>query len=128
MNCPSCQQVLQEQAHFCSNCGLSTARFHTKTQIIEPQETVKYTHPHDALIGRVLDAKYELIEHLGARNVQATVDTMGASGMQVLRGVEDQKAFDAGKNNMTDARGLLTLFEAIGKGRAVSVAANRRNS
>ena len=61
-----------------------------------------------------------LIEHLGARNVQATVDTMGASGMQVLRGVEDQKAFDAGKNNTTDALGLLALFEAIGKGKAVS--------
>ncbi len=45
---------------------------------------------------------------------------MGASGMQVLRGVEDQKAFDAGKNNTTDALGLLTLFEAIGKGKAVS--------
>ena len=61
-----------------------------------------------------------LIEHLGARNIQATSDTMGASGMQVLRGVEDQKAFDAGKNNTTDALGLLTLFEAIGKGKAVS--------
>ena len=36
---------------------------------------------------------------------------MGASGMQVLRGVEDQKAFDAGKNNTTDALGLLALFE-----------------
>jgi beta-lactamase class A len=61
-----------------------------------------------------------LIEHLGARNIQATADTMGASGMEVLRGVEDQKAFDAGKNNTTDALGLLTLFEAIGKGKAVS--------
>ena len=65
-----------------------------------------------------------LIEHLGARNVQATTDTMGAFGMQVLRGVEDQKAFDAGKNNSTDALGLLTLFEAIGKGRAISVKAS----
>src|SRR6187402_2459851 len=54
-----------------------------------------------------------LIERLNARNIQATVDIMGASGMQVLRGVEDQKAFDAGKNNSTDALGLLTLFEAI---------------
>ena len=65
-----------------------------------------------------------LIEHLGARNIQATVDTMGASGMQVLRGVEDQKAFDAGKNNTTDALGLLALFEAIGKGKAVSAKAS----
>jgi len=61
-----------------------------------------------------------LIEHLGAKNVQTTVDKLNASGMQVLRGVEDQKAFDAGKNNTTNARGLLTLFEAIGKGLAVS--------
>ena len=61
-----------------------------------------------------------LIDRLGAPKVQATADTMGASGMQVLRGVEDQKAFDAGKNNTTDAMGLLTLFEAIGNGRAVN--------
>ena len=65
-----------------------------------------------------------LIEHLGAKNVQATVDRMGASGMQVLRGVEDQKAFDAGRNNTTDARGLLTLFEAIGKHAAVNAKAS----
>ncbi len=65
-----------------------------------------------------------LIEQLDARKVQATVDTMGASGMQVLRGVEDQKAFDAGKNNTTDAMGLLALFEAIGNGRAVSAQAS----
>lgn len=65
-----------------------------------------------------------LIEHLGAKNVQATVDRMNASGMQVLRGVEDQKAFDAGKNNTTDARSLLTLFEAIAKGQAVSATAS----
>lgn len=65
-----------------------------------------------------------LIEHLGASNIQATVNRLQAPGMQVLRGVEDQKAFDAGKNNTTDARGLLTLFEAIGNGRAVSAAAS----
>jgi len=65
-----------------------------------------------------------LIEHLGAKNVQATVDRMNASGMQVLRGVEDQKAFDAGKNNTTDARSLLTLFDAIANGQAVSASAS----
>lgn len=65
-----------------------------------------------------------LIERLGAKDVQATVDRMGASGMQVLRGVEDQKAFDAGRNNTTDARGLLTLFEAIGRHAAVNARAS----
>lgn len=66
-----------------------------------------------------------LIEHLGAANVQGTIDRMGATGMKVLRGVEDQKAFDAGKNNTTTARGLLVLFEAIGNGTAVSPAASK---
>jgi beta-lactamase class A len=65
-----------------------------------------------------------LIEQLGAKNIQATVDRLDASGMQVLRGVEDQKAFDAGKNNSTTARGLLMLFEAIGKGKAVNPASS----
>ena len=37
----------------------------------------------------------------------------------MLRGVEDQKAFDKGLNNSTTARGLLVLFERLGHGRAV---------
>ncbi len=57
---------------------------------------------------------------LGARNIQATVDRLGANGMQVLRGVEDQKAFDAGLNNTTDALGLLTLLAKLGRGEVVS--------
>ena len=39
--------------------------------------------------------------------------------MQVLRGVEDQKAFDKGLNNTTTARGLLVLLDTIAHGRAV---------
>ena len=39
--------------------------------------------------------------------------------MQVLRGVEDQKAFEKGLNNSTTARGLLVLFERIGRSKAV---------
>ena len=65
-------------------------------------------------------AANNLIEKLGPKNIQSTVNKTGGSGMLVLRGVEDQKAFDAGKNNVTDARGLLGLFERIGRGDAVS--------
>jgi len=65
-----------------------------------------------------------LIEKLGAKNIQATVDRLGASGMQVLRGVEDQKAFDKGLNNSTDAMALLTLFHKLGRGEIVSRAAS----
>lgn len=60
-----------------------------------------------------------LIEKLGAANIQGTVETLGAGGMRVLRGVEDQKAFDRGLNNTTSARALLVLLERIASGRAV---------
>jgi beta-lactamase class A len=65
-----------------------------------------------------------LIERLGAKAIQDTVDALGASGMQVLRGVEDQKAFDAGKNNTTDAVGLGLLMWKLGRGEVVSRAAS----
>jgi beta-lactamase class A len=61
-----------------------------------------------------------LIERVGVENVRATVAKLGADGMEVLRGVEDQKAFDKGLNNSTTARALLVLFETLAKGRAVS--------
>ena len=48
-----------------------------------------------------------LIERLGVENIKATVSRLGADGMQVLRGVEDNKAFEKGLNNTTTARGLL---------------------
>jgi beta-lactamase class A len=48
--------------------------------------------------------------------------------MQVLRGVEDAKAFRAGLNNTTTARALLTLMEAIAHGTAVDAASSRAMS
>ena len=51
-----------------------------------------------------------LIEKLGVANIRRTVTALGAEGMQVLRGVEDQKAFDKGLNNGTTARGLMVLL------------------
>ena len=63
-----------------------------------------------------------LIEKLGAAKIQATVMALGAGGMKVLRGVEDQKAFDKGMSNETTARGLSTLLEAIYAGKAASKA------
>lgn len=66
-----------------------------------------------------------LIEHLGAENIRKTVDRLDGGGMVVLRGVEDQKAFDKGLNNETTARALMALFAAIARGQAVSPAASR---
>jgi beta-lactamase class A len=60
-----------------------------------------------------------LIEKLGVENIRRTVTALGAGGMQVLRGVEDQKAFNKGLNNTTTARGLMVLLDRIAQGRAV---------
>ena len=65
-----------------------------------------------------------LIEKLGVENIRRTVTRLGGDGMQVLRGVEDQKAFDKGMNNTTTARGFFVLLEKIAKGQAVSAAAD----
>jgi beta-lactamase class A len=60
-----------------------------------------------------------LVEKLGVENIRATVHSMGADGMNVVRGVEDGKAFEKGMNNTTTARGLATLMIAIARGKAV---------
>jgi beta-lactamase class A len=65
-----------------------------------------------------------LIERLGVENIRRTVKALGADGMQVLRGVEDQKAYDKGMNNTTTARGLLVLFDRLGHGTAVDAQAD----
>lgn len=65
-----------------------------------------------------------LIERVGAKNVQQTVDRLGGQGVVVLRGVEDQKAFDKGLNNVTTAEGLAALLFKLATGTAVSAKAD----
>ena len=60
-----------------------------------------------------------LIQKFGIDNVRATVTSLHADGMDIKRGVEDQKAFDKGLNNTTTAHGLATLLVAIANGKAV---------
>jgi beta-lactamase class A len=67
-----------------------------------------------------------MIEKLGVGTVGATVHSLGADGMNVLRGVEDQKAFDKNLNNTTTARALLQLLTAIAQGRAVDPESSRQ--
>jgi beta-lactamase class A len=66
-----------------------------------------------------------LIERLGVENIRGTVTALGAEGMQLLRGVEDQKAFDKGLNNTTTARGLMILLDSLAHGRAVGGGADK---
>jgi len=67
-----------------------------------------------------------VIEKLGVENIRATVHSLDADGMHVLRGVEDQKAFDKGLNNTTTARALLQLLTAIAQGKAVDPDSSRQ--
>jgi len=67
-----------------------------------------------------------LIDRLGVENVRATVAALGAHGLEVRRGVEDQKAFDRGIINETSARGLFVVLNAIARGTAVSKSASER--
>jgi beta-lactamase class A len=66
-----------------------------------------------------------LIDRLGASTIQKTVNDLGAGGMHVLRGVEDNKAFEKGLNNVTTARALAVLLERIARLQAVDEASSR---
>jgi beta-lactamase class A len=61
-----------------------------------------------------------LVAELGAPAIQATARSFGADSIVVLRGVEDQKAYDRGLNNTTTARDLVVLLAAIARGRAAT--------
>jgi beta-lactamase class A len=66
-----------------------------------------------------------LIQRVGADRVTATMRELGADSIQVLRGVEDQKAYDAGLSNTTTARDLGIVAAAIAEDRAASPASCR---
>ena len=66
-----------------------------------------------------------LIALVGAENVNRTMRSLGAQRIQVLRGVEDGKAFERGLNNTTTARDLAIILRAIEEGKAASPAATR---
>jgi len=67
-----------------------------------------------------------LVEKLGVDSIRATVHALHADGINVLRGVEDNKAYEKGMNKTTTARGLLVLLEAIAKGQAVDKDSSRQ--
>src|SRR3989454_3483142 len=64
-----------------------------------------------------------LIERVRAPRARASAGALGAWSIQVLRGVEDGKAYRAGLNNTTTARDLGALLAAIAQHRAASPAA-----
>ncbi len=63
-----------------------------------------------------------LIALVGAKEVTTAMRGMGAARIQVLRGVEDGKAFDRGLNNTTTARDLAVILRAIEEGKGIAPA------
>ena len=81
----------------------------TIRELIDLMETVSSNLATNLLIARV-----------DAKRANATAHALGADSILVLRGVEDQKAFDKGLNNTTTARDLGVLLAAIATNRAAS--------
>jgi beta-lactamase class A len=65
-----------------------------------------------------------LIDRIGAANIVATMHRLGLDEVHVLRGVEDNKAYQKGLNNTVTAAGLMGLFQLMARGKLVSPAAS----
>lgn len=66
-----------------------------------------------------------IIQKVGAQNVTQSMRQLGAKDIQVLRGVEDNKAFEKGLINTTTAHDLMLIFEKIANGQAVNIEASQ---
>ncbi len=61
-----------------------------------------------------------LIDFVSADSVQHTARKLGIQKMEILRGVEDLKAYELGLSNSATAADLAVLMEALKDGKAVS--------
>ncbi len=66
-----------------------------------------------------------LIELVTADSVMRTMRQLGANDIKVLRGVEDNKAYEKGLNNTTTAYDLLLIYEQMANEKLVSPAASK---
>jgi beta-lactamase class A len=83
--------------------------------------------PVSELVDRMITRSSNLatnavIAVVGAGNANATAHRLGARRMNVLRGVEDTKGYEAGRNNTTTARDLAALLTALERGDAATPA------
>ncbi|MFL6245072.1 MAG: serine hydrolase [Thermoanaerobaculia bacterium] len=61
-----------------------------------------------------------LVDVIGIQTVQLALDELDIDGVRVLRGVEDQRAFENNLNNEVTANGLLKMLRLIADGKAYS--------
>lgn len=67
-----------------------------------------------------------IIDLIDAKKVTQTMRELGASKIEILRGVEDNKAYNLGLSNTTTARDLMRIYEQLASGDLVSSGANQR--
>lgn len=61
-----------------------------------------------------------LLDIIGLSEVQTALDHINVTGVDIVRGVEDERAWEAGLNNRVTARGLLHLLRVISEEHAFS--------
>lgn len=81
-----------------------------------------YKLVYDMIINSSNLATNMVIEMVDARNVTQTMRQLGAKHIQVLRGVEDNKAYRKGLNNITNAYDLMVIYEKMARGEIVDSA------
>jgi len=67
-----------------------------------------------------------LVDVVGVPVIQRALQELNIEGIKVIRGVEDQAAFEAGLNNEVTANGLLKLLRLISDRKAYSPEASER--
>jgi beta-lactamase class A len=94
-------------------------------------QAVGSTRPLEELIRRMITrssnlATNLLIEKIGASRAQDLIRGLGGYHTIILRGVEDEKAYRAGLNNVTAAEDLAIALTAIAQGTGFKPASNQK--
>ena len=67
-----------------------------------------------------------LVDLVGIDEIRTAVKGLGVTGVELRRGVEDEKAWEAGLNNRVTARGLISVLRPIEEGTAFNVELSAR--
>jgi beta-lactamase class A len=84
-----------------------------------------YNLVYDMIIRSSNLATNMVIELVDAQKVTQSMRQLGAQHIQILRGVEDTKAFKKGFNNVTTANDLVVIYEKMARGQIVDSAASQ---
>lgn len=88
------------------------------------QKRTLYSLVYDMIIKSSNLATNIVIERVGAKQITATMRALGAMDIEVLRGVEDNKAYERGLNNSITAYDQMLLMAGLAKGEVVSRSAS----